>query len=96
MNFGFTKAQLIGFAVMVLAIILAPFFFYPIVVMQVMCFAVFAMGANLLMGSLGQLSLGQAAYFGLGGYVTGYLVQSMGLTPELGIIAAALASGRPR
>jgi branched-chain amino acid transport system permease protein len=65
MNFGFTKAQLIGFAVMVLAVILAPFFFYPIVVMQVMCFAVFAMGANLLMGSLGQLSLGQAAYFGV-------------------------------
>lgn len=93
MNFGFTKAQLIGFAVMVVAVILAPFFFYPIVVMQVMCFAVFAMGANLLMGSLGQLSLGQAAYFGVGGYVTGYLVQSMGLTPELGIIAAALASG---
>lgn len=93
MTSGFTRAQLIGFAVMVLAVILAPFFFYPIVVMQVMCYAVFAMGANLLMGSLGQLSLGQAAYFGVGGYVTGYLVQSMGLTPELGIIAAALAAG---
>jgi branched-chain amino acid transport system permease protein len=93
MNFGFTKAQLIGLALMILAVILAPFFFYPIVVMQVMCYAVFAMGANLLMGSLGLLSLGQAAYFGLGGYVTGYLVQSMGLTPELGLIASALAAG---
>ncbi|HVE21914.1 MAG TPA: branched-chain amino acid ABC transporter permease [Acidocella sp.] len=93
MNFGFTKAQSIGLMLMVLAIILAPFFFYPIVVMQVMCYAVFAMGANLLMGSLGLLSLGQAAYFGLGGYITGYLVQSLGLTPELGIIAAALGAG---
>jgi branched-chain amino acid transport system permease protein len=93
MMFGFSKAQLIGFILMTVAVILAPFFFYPIVVMQVMCYAVFAMGANLLMGSLGLLSLGQAAYLGVGGYVTGYLVQSIGLTPELGIIAAALVAG---
>ena len=59
--------------------------------MQVMCFAIFAMGANLLMGSLGLLSLGQSAYFGLGGYVAGYLVQTIGLTPELGIFAGGLA-----
>src|ERR1700742_2209690 len=91
--FGFSRAQLIGFVLMVAVVIIAPFIFYPIVVMQVMCYAIFAMGANLLMGSLGLLSLGQAAYFGIGGYVTGYLVQSMGLTPELGIIAAALVAG---
>jgi branched-chain amino acid transport system permease protein len=56
-----------------------------------MCYAIFAMGTNLLMGSVGLLSLGQAAYFGLGGYVAGYLVESLGLTPELGIIAGGLA-----
>src|ERR1700728_3818878 len=88
---GFSRAQSIGFIVMVAAVIAAPFFVYPIVVMQVMCFAIFAMGANLLMGSIGLLSLGQAAYFGLGGYVTGYLVQTTGLTPELGILAGGLA-----
>jgi branched-chain amino acid transport system permease protein len=64
---------------------------YPIVVMQVMCYALFAMGTNLLMGSVGLLSLGQAAYFGLGGYVAGYLVQTAGLTPEIGIVAGGLA-----
>jgi len=89
--FGFSRAQLICFVVMVVLIIIAPFLFYPIVVMQVMCYALFAMGANLLMGSVGLLSLGQAAYFGLGGYVCGYLVQSAGLTPELGICAGGLA-----
>ena len=89
--FGFSRAQLIGFVLMVAVIIVAPFIFYPIVVMQVMCFAIFAMGANLLMGSLGLLSLGQSAYFGLGGYVAGYLVQTTGLTPDLGILAAGLA-----
>jgi branched-chain amino acid transport system permease protein len=49
------------------------------------------MGANLLMGSIGLLSLGQSAYLGLGGYVCGYLVQTAGLSPELGIIAGTLA-----
>jgi branched-chain amino acid transport system permease protein len=90
---GVSRAQAIGFGVLLLVVILAPFFLYPIVVMQVMCYALFAMGTNLLMGSVGLLSLGQAAYFGLGGYVAGYLVQSAGLTPELGILAGGLAGG---
>jgi branched-chain amino acid transport system permease protein len=89
--FGLTRHQLLGFAVLVLVVIAAPFVLYPIVVMQVMCYAIFAMGTNLLMGSVGLLSLGQAAYFGLGGYVAGYLVESVGLTPEVGIIAGGLA-----
>jgi branched-chain amino acid transport system permease protein len=72
------------------AIIIAPLFVYKIVAMQVMCFAIFAMGANLLMGSIGLLSLGQSAYFGVGGYISGYLLQSMGLTPELGLLAGGL------
>jgi branched-chain amino acid transport system permease protein len=88
--FGFTKAQSIGFLVMLAAIIVAPFFVYKIVAMQVMCFAIFAMGANLLMGSIGLLSLGQSAYFGAGGYVAGYLLQTVGLTPEIGIVAGGL------
>jgi branched-chain amino acid transport system permease protein len=89
--FGFSRAQSVGLAILLLLVIVAPFFLYPIVVMQVMCYALFAMGTNLLMGSVGLLSLGQAAYFGLGGYVAGYLVQTVGLTPELGIIAGGLA-----
>jgi branched-chain amino acid transport system permease protein len=89
--FGFSRAQLYGFVILLVIIIAAPFIFYPIVVMQVMCFALFAMGANLLMGSVGLLSLGQAAYFGLGGYVCGYLVQSSGVTPEVGIVAGGAA-----
>jgi len=88
--FGFSRAQLAGFALMLAFLIAAPFVLYPFMVMQVMCFAIFAMGANLLMGSLNLLSLGQAAYFGLGGYIAGYLVQSVGLSPELGLLAAAL------
>jgi branched-chain amino acid transport system permease protein len=89
--FDFSRAQLAGFVLMLAFLIAAPFVLYPFMVMQVMCFAIFALGANLLMGSLNLLSLGQAAYFGLGGYLAGYLVESTGLTPELGLLAAALA-----
>jgi branched-chain amino acid transport system permease protein len=89
--FGFSRAQLIGFAILVAAVAIGPFVLYPIFLMQVMCFGLFAMGANLLMGSIGLLSLGQAAYFGLGGYVCGYLVQTTGVTPEIGILAGGLA-----
>ena len=62
---GLSRAQSIGFVILLLVVIAAPFVLYPIVVMQVMCYAIFAMGTNLLMGSVGLLSLGQAAYFGL-------------------------------
>jgi branched-chain amino acid transport system permease protein len=89
--FGLSRAQAVGFLILLVAVVAAPFLLYPIVAMQVMCYALFAMGTNLLMGSVGLLSLGQAAYFGLGGYTAGYLVQSLGLTPELGIIAGGAA-----
>jgi branched-chain amino acid transport system permease protein len=89
--FGFSRAQLIAFAVLIFIVIVAPFIFYPIVVMEMMCFALFAMGANLLMGEIGLLSLGQSAYFGVGGYVAGYFAQSFGLTPEVCIISGGLA-----
>ena len=93
MTFGLSRAQAWGFAILVAAVVAAPFLFYPIVVMQVMLYGLFAMGTNLLMGSVGLLSLGQSAYFGLGGYVAGYLVQTAGLTPELGIAAGGVAGG---
>ena len=89
--FALSRAQLAAFLGLVGLVLVAPFILYPIVVMQVMCYALFAMGTNLLMGSVGLLTLGQAAYFGLGGYVTGYLVQTLGATPEVAIIAGGLA-----
>lgn len=87
---GFTRAQSAGFVLMVAILLAAPFVAYPIFLMQVMCYALFAMGANLLMGYIGLLSLGQAAFFGMGGYVGGYAVQSLHLTPELGVVLGGL------
>lgn len=82
-------------ALVVLGLI-APFILYPVFVMKVLCFALFACAFNLLLGYVGLLSFGHAAFLGTGGYVTGYMMMQTGLTPELGILcgtAAATALG---
>ncbi|MDN6322864.1 MAG: branched-chain amino acid ABC transporter permease [Halomonas sp.] len=71
--------------------LIAPFLAYPVFLMKVLCFALFACAFNLLLGYAGLLSFGHAAFLATGGYVTGYLLASYpGLTPELGIIAGTL------
>ncbi|EWG99690.1 branched-chain amino acid ABC transporter permease [Halomonas sp. BC04] len=67
--------------------LLAPFVAYPVFLMKVLCFALFACAFNLLLGYAGLLSFGHAAFLATGGYVTGYLLSNYpGLTPELGIL----------
>ena len=66
---AFHRAIFIGLAV-VLAV--APFGFYPVFVMKILCFALFACAFNLLLGYSGLLSFGHAAYFGMASYVTAY------------------------
>jgi branched-chain amino acid transport system permease protein len=71
----------------------APFLgIYPILVMKLLCFALFACAFNLLLGFTGLLSFGHAAFFGSAAYVTGYFIKSQGWTPELGILAGIVAS----
>ncbi|MGY4879467.1 branched-chain amino acid ABC transporter permease [Vreelandella aquamarina] len=68
--------------------LVAPFVAYPVFLMKILCFALFACAFNLLLGYAGLLSFGHAAFLATGGYVTGYLLASYpGLTPEMGIIA---------
>jgi len=70
----------------VAALILAPLYFYPVFLMKVMCFALFACAFNLLLGYTGILSFGHAAFFGGAAYFTAHAVKEWGLTPELGIL----------
>ncbi len=84
--FGFTQAQLIAFAVMLAALLIAPFFLYPVFLMKLLCFALFACAFNLLIGYVGLLSFGHAAYFGMGGYLAGHSAKVWGLPPELSIL----------
>ncbi len=83
---GFTSTQLIAFGVMCAVLLIAPFFLYPVFLMKVLCFALFACAFNLLIGYVGLLSFGHAAYFGMGGYLAGHAAKVWGLTPELSIL----------
>jgi branched-chain amino acid transport system permease protein len=75
---------MIGIAI---ALVIAPFVAYPVFVMKVLCFALFALAFNLLLGYGGLLSFGHAAYFGMASYVSAYTAKHWGLTPELAILA---------
>jgi branched-chain amino acid transport system permease protein len=81
-----THGQTIGFAVMVTALVVAPFVTYPLFVMQAMCFALFACAFNLLIGYVGLLSFGHALYFGWASYLSAYSAKVWGFPPELAIL----------
>src|SRR5260221_1387867 len=75
----------------------APFVFYPVFLMKALCFALFACAFNLLIGYVGLLSFGHAAFFGTAAYITAHVVKVWGLEPLSGIllgtaVAAALGS----
>ena len=69
-----------------------PFFLYPVFLMKVMCFALFASAFNLLLGYTGLLSFGHAAYFGGASYVAAHAAKVWGVAPEIAILAGTLAA----
>lgn len=75
------------------AAIVAPYFFYPVVLMKCLSLAIFACAVNLPLGRAGLLSLGHAAFFGLGAYTAGYAMLHWHFTPELSMILACASSG---
>ena len=77
----------IGYGLLLLALIAAPFLgAYPVFVMKLMCFALFASAFNLLLGYTGLLSFGHAAFLGGAAYVAGHAIKVWGLTPEVGLL----------
>src|SRR5579871_3862605 len=88
-----SRSETIAFLVMVAALVVAPFFIYPLFLMQALCFALFASAFNLLIGYVGLLSFGHALYFGWASYITAYVAKTWGLTPELAILTGVLAAG---
>jgi branched-chain amino acid transport system permease protein len=82
------------YGIALLLALAAPTVMYPVFLMKMLCFALFACAFNLLIGFTGLLSFGHAAFFGGAGYVAGYAVRNLGLTPELGILlGTATAAG---
>ena len=82
----------VAFLVLLAALLAAPFVVYPVLMMKVLCFALFACAFNLLLGFTGLLSFGHAAFFGTAAYATGYAMTHLPVTPEVGLILGTLAA----
>ncbi|RYF75746.1 MAG: branched-chain amino acid ABC transporter permease [Comamonadaceae bacterium] len=86
------KLSIAIYVLLLAALIVAPFAgAYPVFVMKLLCFALFASAFNLLLGYTGLLSFGHAAFLGGSAYVAGHAMKVWGLTPELGLIAGTLS-----
>jgi branched-chain amino acid transport system permease protein len=71
----------------------APFVgLYPVLLMKLLCFALFACAFNLLIGFVGLLSFGHAMFFGSAAYAAGHAMKVWGFTPELGLIFGVAVS----
>src|SRR5262249_37699030 len=84
-------SEAIAFVIMAGALIVAPFFAYPVFLMKALCFALFACAFNLLIGYVGLLSFGHALFFGWASYVSAHAAKVWGLTPELAILTGTAA-----
>lgn len=93
---GVPRHHVLIFLGLVALLLVAPFVLYPVFLMKVLCFALFASALNLLLGFGGLLSFGHAAFFGIAAYVSAHAAKVWGLTPELAILlgtASAAALG---
>jgi branched-chain amino acid transport system permease protein len=83
----------VAFLAMVILLVVAPAFIYPVFLMKALCFALFACAFNLLIGYVGLLSFGHALFFGWASYVSAHAAKVWGLPPELAILAGAAVAG---
>ncbi len=84
----------VGYGLLLLGLLVAPFLgAYPIFVMKLMCFALFASAFNLLLGYTGMLSFGHAAFLGGSAYMTGHALKVWAVTPEIGLLLGTVGGG---
>jgi branched-chain amino acid transport system permease protein len=87
------KLVRITYVILLALLLVAPLIgLYPVFVMKLLCFALFACAFNLLLGFTGLLSFGHAAFFGSGAYAAAWLIKAHGWPPELAMLAAIAAA----
>jgi branched-chain amino acid transport system permease protein len=87
------RAQIAVYVLLAALALLAPFLgLYPVFLMKLLCFAMFACAFNLLLGYTKMLSFGHAAYFGASAYITGWLVTAQGWGTVAGILGGVAVS----
>jgi branched-chain amino acid transport system permease protein len=87
------RHQGVAFAVMVVFFAVAPFFVYPVFLMKALCFALFACAFNLLIGYVGLLSFGHAAFLGAAGYAAAHSAKVWAVPPEVAIVFGTAVAG---
>jgi branched-chain amino acid transport system permease protein len=87
-----SKHLWVAFAIMTAILAIAPMWVYPVFLMKVMCFALFASAFNLLLGFGGLLSFGHAMFMGSAGYVAAHSAKVWGLPPEICVLLGTVAS----
>jgi branched-chain amino acid transport system permease protein len=80
------------FLVLAILLVIAPFLAYRVFLMQVLCFALFGVSFNMLLGYGGLLSFGHAAFFGIASYTCAHAAKQWGLSPELAILLGTLSA----
>ena len=88
--FGFSRAQSMAFLILVALIVVCPFVLYPVFLMRILCMALFACAFNLMLGYVGLLSFGHAAYFGMGAYITAWTMKHWHLDASIAIALGGL------
>ncbi|MFD1360814.1 branched-chain amino acid ABC transporter permease [Lentibacillus salinarum] len=90
----------IKFGLSIVLLGLAPFFlslFYIDLLSEILILAIFALGLNILVGYTGLISLGHAAFFGIGGYTAALIAQhfssNLFMTMGIAILGALLVAG---
>jgi branched-chain amino acid transport system permease protein len=87
------RASIISYAALGVLALAAPHLgLYPVFLMKLLCFAMFACAFNLLLGYTQMLSFGHAAYFGSSAYITGWLVTVHGWATIEGILGGVAVS----
>ncbi|MDQ6673857.1 MAG: branched-chain amino acid ABC transporter permease [Chloroflexota bacterium] len=79
---------LIGLAVL----IVLPLVLYPVLALEIVTWGLFAVALDLLLGFVGVLSFGHAAFWGTGGYAAGILARSLGLAFPLAVLGGVVCS----
>jgi branched-chain amino acid transport system permease protein len=87
------KHQVLAFGAMVAVLVVAPFFVYPVFLMKALCFALFACAFNLLIGYVGLLSFGHAAFLGSAGYACAHAAKVWGFASLAAILFGTAVAG---
>lgn len=82
--------RVVAYALLAIAVVMLPWFTYPPVAVDILCWGLFAMGLDILLGYTGLLSFGHAAFWGGSAYVAGLTAIHLGGPYYVAVVVGAL------